>query len=775
MSEFELISKLGLFDFIKKFASYFSRKIGDDLNKDSINHILKVKNLKDLYDAINAIESISSLPILPCVKVLDNELERLKKGFFLHLKDIIEFMKIISFFNDFSSKDELDSNKIKDSKLTFLITYFSNIKIPNEILDLVNLFDLKNKKWLKSGADTLLDSYQANLDSINKEKTSELYSLLKKENLQEYLVDSNIHFIENQSTLLVRSGYSNVLKAKVIARSSSGYFYIIPLSLESLQSKIYTLQDKIEHRILELSKDFSGILSRHFLFLRFINAEFDFIDSAVARVSFARYFNLEFIYPKANADSIMLYDFIHPALTHKKDSKIIPSNIEMQKNLLMITGVNAGGKTMLLKSILSATLLAKYLIPMKININSSIPYYKNIAIIAQDPQDSNNDISTFSGRICEIAKILDKRDLLLGIDEIEIGTDSFEAASLYKAILESFLASKDSKIIVTTHHKHLASLMSSSPKTQLIAATCDYKNATPNYLFIDGIGKSYAFECALHYGIPQSIIDTAKKIHGDDRNNLEKLIESSNELITKNNLKKQELEQLISTQNEKIKELDSIKSQILKDFKDKELVLKRQYNEAIKELKMLAKKTNKEMESKSDKTMLQNITKKIHKTLNETHKKQDSNVTLKSLESSENPSFTLGQIIKYKGKNAKIIAIKNNKYDLEIIQNNMRVRGILAIELDSKTLNIESKKTYSLDMDVKADMRLDLHGLTKEEALERLESFFSNALAAKFSEVEIVHGIGSGTLKRLVENYLNSSKFVRGYNGTLAKKIVYLL
>lgn len=739
-----LITKLGLNDFINTFKTYFSREF---LNTDGI---LNNYDLQKLQNMILSLES-NPIPVLPKVKCLDSEIVKLKKNASLHLKDIFEFMKIIKLFFNIS--------KLENIKDIFLKNYIETFKFPNEIINLLSLFDFKNSnKILKNGADAKLDSYILSLESKKKQKENELYLAMNIKNLQEFLVDSNIHFVENQSCLLLRAGYSNVLNAKIIARSAHGFFYIVPLSIENLQQQIYALEDKIEARMYELSKEYSKILTKHILFVKFINNEFDFIDSANARILFAKDYNFEFVFPvmESKLDSIIIAEYSHPNLNKPK-----PISINIQKKLLMITGVNAGGKTMLLKSILSALFCAKNLIPMKINAaKSNLAFFKHIAIIAQDPQDSKNDISTFSGRICEIVKFLNMKDLILGIDEIEIGTDSNEAACLYKVILEHFLTNKVN-LIVTTHHKSLVSLMADNSNIELKAAMYDYKNAKPTFSFMDGIGKSYALECAKQYGIPKEIIKKAKEIYGENANKLEKLIETSNSQITQNKAKELELQNLIAQNVEKEKKLDSMKIELENNFKTQSLELKRHYNEAIKELKMLAKK-GKNLES--------NITKEIHKTLNKSHKKQEMQPKI-NIESSKD--FKINSWVKYKGKIAKVISKDSTGYTIQTIQNNIKIKKIKAIELEN-TATPESKGDYNLQMQVKPSTKIDLHGMTKDEALENLESFFSNALAARFSEVEVVHGIGSGTLKKLVENFLDSKDFIRGYNGNMIKKIVYL-
>ncbi|RDU63606.1 recombination and DNA strand exchange inhibitor protein [Helicobacter didelphidarum] len=800
-----LIAKLGLQDFIRIFASYFSRKMWDiiptnrDFLKDSENklspgirnnqnncdnaileHILHISSLQKMYELLLALES-HILPKLPCISFLDDELLRLNKGATLRLQEIFEFMQIVNFFYDFKNRDDITEG--------YLYEYCQKFIFPHEILDLLNLFDFNLKEslqqgnnsytYLKFGADSQLDSYLQALDSKFREKQTELYSAMNLIHLQEYLVDKQLHFIENNLALLVRAGYSHAIKAKVISRSAHGFFYIVPLSLENIQSQIYTLQDKIQARTFELEKEYSKILQKYVPFLRFINKEYDFIDRVLARLHFAKDYNFEFVFSflesKSIKDSIILHEYAHPSL-----KKPIPIKLEIIKNLVMITGVNAGGKTMLLKSILSALFCAKVLLPMKINAAKSyLPFIKNIAIIAQDPQDSKNDISTFSGRISEFKQFLNTKDLILGIDEIEIGTDASEAASLYKVLLDNLLKNSV-KILVTTHHKHLVTLMADNPQTQLLAALYDYKKAQPTFEFIDGVGKSYALECALHYGIPQHLIDEARKVHGEEANKLERLIEQSHYQIIINKQNEIKLQNLVQQQEAKNKELEALQQTLRNEFEKQSLQLKRHYNEAIKEIKMLAKQSQKNLitfsEAKNLESTQQTIA-AIHRLLNKTHKNQEN---ILHITPQKQQDFNVGERVKYHKKFARILEKKDNIYTLQYEDNNMKIKGIKGYELTQTNEVRQIQSTHTLKTENKASLSLDLHGLTKEQACEELESFISQAIIAKFQEVLIVHGRGSGILQQMVVQYLQNSKVVRGFVdapyhlGGKSAKLVYL-
>ncbi|RDU72870.1 recombination and DNA strand exchange inhibitor protein [Helicobacter aurati] len=786
-----LVSKLNLDDFLVRYSEYFSRAFNapsydnahrDLLHTKVLNHILEILDSEKLQALIAHFDDkvyCVSLPTLPKVRELDQQLLWLSKGANLTIEEVIACAQIVKVFYDLQQEDSLQG------KQDFFSKYLQSFQFPSDILVLLTYFVFEkntqeNFYCIKRGVDKELDSLRDALESKMQEKERKLNNAIHTPHLEEFLVDTQLHFIQDTLTLLLRAGFANILPAKVIARSNRGFFYVVPMYLESLQQEIIVLQDKIRQRIAFLAAEYSKIYARHLPFLRYVNKEFDCLDRVLARVRFARDSNLEFVFPcNADTDSIVLHEYAHPSLKNPK-----PITLRFSKNLLLITGVNAGGKTMLLKSVLSALFCVKYFLPFKIHPHKShIPLVQNIVIISQDPQNSKQDISTFSGRIKEFSKILHQRNLIVGIDEIELGTDSSEAASLYKILLD-YLLDNGVKAIVTTHHKFLASLMADNPHTQLLAALYNIKEAKPQYEFIEGIGKSYAMECAALYGIPMNLIMRAKQLHGSQANSLEKLIEKSNEQITQNKQRETKLESLIAQKQAELRELEQMKAMLKKQFETQSLNLKRHYNEAIKEVKMLARQTSLQTESHTQK---QDMLKNIHKLLNKAskQKQQEPRIVLQS-----DKRYEINEWVKYHSNVARIIAKENTHssqshkgemhfYTIEL-RNGVRLKGIPSIELESTKNTIAPQSSYTLQADIQARTRLDLHGCTREEALVSLEEFLNQALMARFGEVLIVHGRGSGMLRSIVIHYLENADFVRGFvdapasMGGSGAKIVYL-
>ncbi|MFA5429292.1 MAG: Smr/MutS family protein, partial [Sulfurimonas sp.] len=459
-----------------------------------------------------------------------------------------------------------------------------------------------------------------------------------------------------------------------------------------------------------------------------------------ARVLFAKSKNLQLV--KSKKDSkIVLDGFIHPALHHAK-----PINVDFSKNILMITGVNAGGKTMLLKSILAAAFMAKYIIPMKLNEHKShVGSFKNILAIIDDPQNVKNDISTFAGRMQEFSKIFENKDALVGVDEIELGTDSDEAAALFKVILDE-LVLRGQKIVVTTHHKRLAALMADRDDVELMAAIYDEASRAPTYEFMHGIiGKSYAFETASRYGISNRIVTEAKAVYGDNSEKLNILIERGSQLERELKQKHKLVDEKLQNIKAKELELKEEKQRIYEELEYEKNVLKESYESAINEAKQAARAGD---------------TKAIHRAMNKAN--QQLPQEKKEPQIVQVAEFNIGDNVKYHSKKGVIIAMKDKKEAIVEVDG-MRVRVKTKELKHTQIIHQKPRTDVNLQVQRRAGLKCDLHGMRAEEAIEELDKFISDALINGWDEVIVYHGIGTGKLSYAVKEFLKTHPKVKKF------------
>jgi len=714
----KLLSKLDLVDFSDTFHSFLAREKPLFMEGDSKIHYKFIKELMLIQDIKAPLE----------VENLDSALAHLSKSGVLKIYEIYSFVKIINYFI-YLKKIFLEGN---------LYEWMQKVKIPPEILEICAYFNEKGE--LKSNINEQFVSIEYALKKIKEDASVAIRRLMSNSKLSNYLVDRQIHYINNQETLLLRGGFNHVIKGSIVGRSSGGFFYIFPDNLSSLKSKESGLLDKKEELIYKYAKEISTQFSKFRMFLSFINREFDRFDAYHARVAFAKSKDLEFVLP-GNNHNIKLSKFSHPALNDPK-----PVSIDFTKHVLMITGVNAGGKTMFLKSILSAAFLAKYLLPMKIDsYDSRIGSFKEIIAVLDDPQNVKNDISTFAGRMHEFSKLFVKKTTLVGIDEIELGTDADEAASLFKVIIEK-LIQKDIKIVITTHHKRLAALLATNENVQLLAAIYDEKNQKPTYEFLNGtIGKSYAFETALRYKIPAPIIREARELYGEDKEKLNDLIQKNIDLELE--MKKQsDILKAKLEEAKKLKEaLKDEKEKIKNEFELSTFKMQKNFTKAISEAKEAIKSKD---------------TKESHRALNRANEYKQKAKKIKIVQKSED--LHIGDYVKYGNSKGTIKSIKKDM--VTIVCEGITLRVPKNSLKKSGKPPIKPKKVMISKPSATSSVTLDLHGLRSDEAIEKLDKFLSDALINGYDEVLVYHGIGTGKLAYAVKTFLSTYPSLVSYS-----------
>ncbi len=711
-NEKSIIQKLDLDGYIQQFQKFLAREKPVPMMGDINQH----------YRYIQALSKVQ-FPTPNPVPNLDRELNLIKKQGVLSLDEIHAFITMISYFNTLNAVGFIEP----------LISWIQSIEIPEEIIEIIGYFTEEGE--INPERDPELFKLERAIKQNKIDIKETLYKLAHSSKLRDYLVDTQVHFNGGEETLLVRGGFNNAIKATVAARSPGGFFYIIPQSISHLKEKESALLSSKEELIYTYCKNISAVFFKWERFLAFINKEYDRFDHYQARVSFARAKEYEFILPSKNK-RIKLEDFAHPAIENP-----VPITMDFSKQIMLVTGVNAGGKTMLLKSLLSAVYMSKYLLPFKCNAaHTQVGHYKAIEAVIDDPQSVKNDISTFAGRMQEFAKLFDKEDAIVGVDEIELGTDSDEAASLFRVMLDE-LRKKGITFIVTTHHKRLASLMAGDNEVELIAALYDEERRIPTYTFLQGsIGKSYAFETAERYGVPVAIVNKAKEVYGEDKENLNELIERSTSLEREMRLKIAKIDdELKSVEKQKQKLLDE-EVKLQESHRKAIATLENRYNAATKK----AREALKVQESTEGRRLL-----------NVAHQRKE--FKQKEIKLAEEIPLKEGDKVKYRSHKGEILGIRGK--DATIIVDGLKMRVPLAqLKRRGDVPQIKVKpKAKEVKVNVEksgASVSVKLLGMYADEAIDTVDKFLSDALVNGLSEVQIIHGTGGGVLAKLVSEYL---------------------
>ena len=717
MSLNALIDRLDLKGHIESFNGFFSRPKPLFIEGDQERHFAYIEALDKL--SFNAPPKVDSFHTIKA---------HLKKQGIMRFEELFEVIKVVRYFR-----------RLKNYGYEGLIgEWMLKIEIPERFGEEVeSYFDLEGN--FNEELDAELYGLGQRIKAIKEEINGSMRRLIYSSKIAPYLVDTQIHYMNNEECLVVRGGFNHVLKGQVVGRTSGGFFYVVPDAMSKNREQIRSIETMREVKFYEYAKRFSKVLSELLPFISFIDREFDRFDHYQARVHFARARGLAIIKAE-RSKQIRLVGFEHPALHKPK-----PVSVDFSKSVLMITGVNAGGKTMLLKAILSAALMAKYLVPMKINKHQSvIGNFKRFEAVIDDPQNVKNDISTFAGRMQQFSQLFQQHEALVGVDEIELGTDSDEAAALFKVILDDLIA-KGQKIVVTTHHKRLAALMADRDDVELMAAIYDEEHRQPTYEFLQGIiGKSYAFETALRYGIANNVVERAKIVYGENHEKLNLLIERGSELERELKAKRALLDEKLVEAEAAERAIKEEREALHASLEAERAKLKASYAASIAIAKEAARLSD---------------AKEIHKKMNE------ANIALPKEEPARRESsyeFKVGDNVKYRSSKGTLVSLKANEAMIEVEGMRLRVRRD-ELRPSGNQPKKKTKTQVHHNIERRGSLKLDLHGLRAEEAEEKMDKFLSDALIDGWNEVLIYHGIGTGKLAYAVKNFLKAHPKVKSF------------
>jgi DNA mismatch repair protein MutS2 len=714
-----LFEQLDLTSHVASLQAFFSREQPLYMEGDQERHFKHIEALDK--QEFKAPPKVSGFAVITA---------HLKKNGVLRFEQIFEVIKVVRYVR-----------YLKNREFPGLIgSWMEKIVVP-ELFEEIDPYFNEDGSFNEARDEELLRLGER-IKSVKGEIASQLKRMLHTQKLSSYLVDQQVHYLNDEECLLLRGGFNHVLKGGVIGRSTAGFFYVSPDAIANMKEQIKLIEAEREGRFYEYAKRFSATLREMLPFIGFIDKEFDRFDHYQARVLFARSKDYAIVKADNRNSEIVLEGFEHPALHNPK-----PVSVDFSRNVLMVTGVNAGGKTMLLKSILSAAVMAKYLVPMKINRHKSrIGSFKKIAAVIDDPQNVTNDISTFAGRMLQFSKLFEHRSALIGVDEIELGTDSDEAAALFKVILDELIA-RGQKIVVTTHHKRLAALMADRDDVELMAAVYDEERRLPTYEFLQGIiGKSYAFETALRYGIGAGLVDRAKGVYGEQHEKLNLLIERGSELERELKRKNAKLDEELETVAQKERELKEAKERVNLELQQHKQALRREYDLAIKEAKEAAKAKD---------------TAAIHRQMNVARQKLPKEEAPR-LKEAASYTFEVGQAVKYRKQRGTIVSLKAKEAMIEVEGMRLRVR-LNELKPAGQMPKKPPKVDVKASRETKSGLKLDLHGKRADEAEELLDKFISDALVQGWDEVIVYHGIGTGKLAYAVKEFLKKHPKVKKF------------
>ena len=635
-----------------------------------------------------------------------------------------------------------------------------------EVKDIENFISeaIDDNGELKDDASFGLKDVRRQKQNINANIKEKFDDLMSNKDTQRAVQERIITKRNERYVIAVKTDFKGLIKGIEHDRSATGStVYIEPINIVSLNNKLREYEAREREEIRKILLRLTEIVKtkkEEILEIKEILERLDFLN---AKTIYS--VNKKCVVPKViNKEYLKLVDARHPLID---EEKVVPINFSVGngENIMLITGPNTGGKTVTLKVAGLLTLMALSGIPIPAGEKTEIGYFHNVLADIGDEQSLEQNLSSFSGHVSKIKEIIENsssKSLVL-IDELGSGTDPMEGAAFAMSIID-YLNKKNITSIITTHYSEVKAHAFNSENIKSASMEFDVESLSPTYRLLEGIpGESNALIIARKYGISDEIIENAKKYISEDNRKVEEMIKSIKEKNDELHLLTQELEdskiELLTQKNlyeEKIVNLENEKNKIIKRAYDKaDDYLKNIQAKAKSLIEKISKEESKKEDAKNTQRSLNMLRESfiIDKKKNVKEKK----VVVKNVDFSEGEEV----LVKTLNQNGKILRVmpKDGRVQVQsgILKLVVSMDDIVKIQ---KKKNNRLKNFAALKRTSQVRGELDVRGMNADEAISEIETYFDRAMLTGYNEVYIIHGKGTMVLRKKIQEYLRTSKYV---------------
>lgn len=708
-------------------------------------------------------------------------------------RSLYSIINIISFI-----RDDEDNERIKYPRL-FALT--EGIKTFPDILKRADLI-IDKFGQIKDGASPALHDIRREIASKVNSISRNLANILRKAR-EEGIVEKDVTPTMRDGRLVipVMPAHKRKIKGIVHDESASGKtVFIEPAEVVEANNRIRELESEERREIIKILTEFSDIIRPHIDDMVYSYMFMGEIDLIRAKTLFAQ--SIGAVMPKIdNYCQIDWYGAVHPLLflsLKRHNKKVVPLDISLDKDkrILIISGPNAGGKSVCLKTVglLQYMMQCGMLVPMF--DNSRMGIFNDIFIDIGDEQSIEDDLSTYSSHLLNMKHFVrncNNKSLLL-IDEFGGGTEPRIGGAIAEALLDRF-NSKKSFGIITTHYQNLKQFAEDNAGIINGAMLYDRHLMQPLFkLSIGNPGSSFAIEIARKIGLPEDVIAEASEIVGQEYVSMDKYLQDIvrdkrywEQKRQNVRLLEKRLEDSIERYENDILKLDKERKEIIKDAKIeasnilsntnakientirkiKEVQAEKEKTKAIREDIQNFKKSISDNDIKNE-----NLSKRIDKINKNKKRKKDKKIENQTGEDIalivgdvvvlKDGGSTAGEILEISGKNATV-AFGMIKSIVKIDKLAKANRSMLKKQ-NTKTQFFSSSPTDIIrNRQLSFSSELDVRGMRGDEAIESVAAFIDTAVLSGYSNLRILHGTGNGILQQLIRSYLKKLSAVKSF------------
>ncbi len=708
-------------------------------------------------------------------KNICNMVTRAASGARLSLKDLLDIEDLLR------QVQSLHSWFSHCSESSTSLDYLFSLIIPNDDLLTILERSVLSEEEIADSASPTLSEIRKKLIRARSQLRDTLDKMTKNKTMQKYLQETTVTIRDGRFVLPVKAEYRSQVNGLIHDTSSSGQtLFIEPMQIVEANNDIRLLESREIEEIERIMMKLCAMVGAEASGLKRLHDTCAELNYYFAKANYAA--SIKAMKPVISDDGILeLKKARHPLLDQ---NKAVPIHIMLgeQNNALIITGPNTGGKTVALKTagLLTAMTMCGFLIP--VTDGSRISIFRHILADIGDSQSIEQNLSTFSSHtlnVVEILQIADDHTLIL-LDELGSGTDPVEGAALAISIID-YLKQLGAKLMVTTHYQELKLYAADTP--DVMNASCEFNTETlrPTYQLILGSpGKSNAFAISGQLGVPDVILQHAESLISEENKHFEHVIEKFEQARKELEAEKEQATKFRQEAESLKSEWEQKRNQIFEEEKETleraaaqagRIVesTKAQSNALLDELEQLRREKDKaDFSSRvsSAKSISNQQIRNMYKT---------ANPVIGSL--NEKGEYVLPRPLK-KGdavliadlQQEAVIVSEPGNADTVLVQMGimkMKIQISRLRLLDKTKQNQQKKKPRRNQIAVKAErqssMELDIRGMTCDEGVYETEQFISGAMLANIGTVTIIHGKGTGLLRKAVQEKLKGMKCVKAY------------
>lgn len=730
---------------------------------------------RPVSETLNFLKCGNELPILECDDV-DELLNHLKiPGWSIDEERLVRVRKLLhSIF-----QIKLFAKKLPPE--TVLKQLIDSIHWNNKILYRINEI-IDEQGIVRDTASERLRVLRQEHYQIEKEIQILLHQILKKYKQESVLPeDVALTIRHGRMVIPVSASLRSRVKGIIHDQSATGQtIFVEPYEVVEAGNKLRDNELQQSSEIRKILFEVSDFLRQHYDVIEKYPTFLGQMDSIFARAIFAR--DYQCVVPIIDEQPLIdLKDARHPVLEKhlkKANKTIVPLSIHLSKEqqIMVLSGANAGGKTVVLKTVALLQCMVQQAIPVPCREDTVMGIFHSLFVDIGDNQSIENDLSTFSSHLQIVKRLLDAADdrTLFLFDEIGSATDPDLGSALARSVLLELL-DRGSIGIVTTHFETLKQFASQTPGMHNASMAFDYDTLQPLYILRQHVpGQSFTFEIARRAQLSPVVLDRARQIAGQQRLKVE-------ELIGQLEAKERQLKQ----QEEKIRAAEELFHEILEKYKNRLRLLEKEYKSIIGEAKQRAQKlldeSNKKIEetiraikeSNAEREQTRQLRAELKKYRNDIDKIEEVSAFIRKIKIPE--ANEKQQSLQFKP--GDMVSVGEEKIIGEVLE--LLDNGRVKVMTNSVVLDVsyDSLKPYtgqqqqkkqtlsSMLLQKKTDFqsRLDIRGLRAEEALTVVEKFIDDALVAGLTKVSILHGKGYGVLRQVVRQMLARHPYVEKF------------